>query len=74
MATSPPVPSPKSGTASPTDSLRRDSSKKEGVKGWMGTLTRRKKTDEGTCINPKKSALGGVSKVTNIFVYSCLYF
>ena len=47
MATSPPLPSPKPGTASPNDSLRRDASKKEGVKGWMGTLTRRKKTDEG---------------------------
>ncbi|CAB4010794.1 Alpha-parvin [Paramuricea clavata] len=46
MATSPPLPSPKPGTASPNDSLRRDASKKEGVKGWMGTLTRRKKTDE----------------------------
>lgn len=46
MATSPPPTSPKPGTTSPTDSLRRDSSKKEGVKGWMGTLTRRKKTDE----------------------------
>lgn len=51
MATSPPLPSPKSGTASPNDSLRRDASKKDGVKGWMGTLTRRKKTDEGNFAN-----------------------
>lgn len=47
MATSPPLPSPKTGTSSPNDSLKRDAARKEGVKGWMGTLTRRKKTDEG---------------------------
>ena len=51
MAASPPVASPKPGTASPNDSLRRDAAKKEGVKGWMGTLTRRKKTDEGIIVN-----------------------
>ena len=45
MASSPTLPS------SPTGSLKRDNSKKDAGKlGWVGTLTRRKKGQEGNVL------------------------
>ena len=45
MATSP-TSSP-TGPGSPTGTLKRENAKKDAMLGWVGTLTRRKKGQEG---------------------------